>query len=313
MRLAPHPMTLRQLQYIVSVAELRSFRRAAEACHVSQPALSAQIAQVEQALGVALFERDNRRVLVTAAGDEFLTRARALLLAADDLVTTAQRHADPFAGELTLGVIPTIAPYLLPHLVPVLREKFPKLSVYWVEARTEELVRKLDAAELDGALVALESELGDRAWVELGADPFVFAAAPTHPLARGARSIKRDELEGEDVLVLDDGHCFRDQVLKFCASAHAEEGAFRATSLATLSQMVAGGLGVTLLPTLALDVENRAASLKVRSIAPEPPTRTLALAWRRSSPLEVVLRPVGEAMRAAYARLPGQRNRRSDR
>jgi LysR family transcriptional regulator, hydrogen peroxide-inducible genes activator len=304
MRRAPHPVTLRQLQYVVAVADRRSFRRAAEDCAVSQPSLSAQIAQAEGALGVRLFERDRRRVLPTAAGAELVERARRLLLAADDLVAAARRLAEPLSGTLRLGVIPTVAPYLLPELAPVLRARFPKLALEWHEHRTSGLVQRLERGELDGAILALEAEVGDVAKVVLGTDPFVLAAAPEHPLARPTRPVSPADLEGERVLLLDDGHCFREQALAVCARAGAEELGFRATSLATLAQMVAGGAGVTLLPAMAIPVENRRAGLRIRPFAPRAPARTIALVWRRGSALEATLRPVGEALRDAYPR-PG--------
>lgn len=306
MRFSPHPLTLRQLQYAVAVAEHRSFRRAAELCHVSQPALSAQVAQLEDALGVRLFERDRRRVMPTAAGAALIDRARRLLVGADELVELAQRHADPFAGTVRLGVIPTIAPYLLPEVMPLLRERFAKLTLVWREEKTSTLVELLQSGELDGAVVALEAELGDLEHAVLGRDPFVFAAAPGHPLSRSRKPVKADELDGERVLLLDDGHCFRAQALSFCEKAGAEEMGFRATSLPTLAQMVAGGAGVTLLPRIAVPTENRHHALKLRPFAPRVPERTIALAWRRHSPLAATLSPLAAAMREAYEALEPQ-------
>src|SRR5512138_90938 len=153
MRSAPYPGTLRQLQYVLAVAEARSFRRAAEACRVSQPSLSAQVAEAERALGVRLFERDRRRVLVTAAGEALVARARRVLLEADDLVEAARRGADPLAGTLRVGVIPTVGPYLLPRAAPALRKALPALQILWEEDRTPALVRRVAAGELDGALL----------------------------------------------------------------------------------------------------------------------------------------------------------------
>ncbi|HEX9619819.1 MAG TPA: LysR substrate-binding domain-containing protein [Polyangiaceae bacterium] len=302
MNRAPHPFTLRQLQYVAAVAERKSFRRAAEDCHVAQPSLSAQVAQVEEALGVQLFERDKRRVALTAAGLALLGRARALLVGADELVDAARTLADPFAGTLRIGVIPTIGPYLLPEIAPVLRERYPKLGFVWTEDKTAVLTAKLARAELDGAILALESDIGGLPHVVLGRDPFVFAAPPGHPLAASKRPVKAVELEGEHVLLLDDGHCFRDQALAFCSNVGAEEESYRATSLATLVQMAAGGAGVTLLPALSVPVENRRDALTIRPFAPRVPGRTVVLAWRKGSALEVSLRAVGETMKSAYRR-----------
>jgi LysR family hydrogen peroxide-inducible transcriptional activator len=177
MRAAPHPVTLRQLQYLVAVAEARSFRRAAEACRVSQPSLSAQVAEAERALGVRVFERDRRRVIVTPAGEAVLARARRVLLEADDLLDEARRAADPLCGTLRLGVLPTIGPYLLPTVAPALRRAFPKLVLLWSEDKTAALVARISAGDLDAAVVARESDLDDLAQLPVRSDPFLLAAA----------------------------------------------------------------------------------------------------------------------------------------
>ncbi|HET6164443.1 MAG TPA: LysR substrate-binding domain-containing protein [Planctomycetota bacterium] len=301
MRLTPHPMTLRQLQYVVAVADRRSFRGAAEACRVAAPSLSAQVADLEAALGVKLFERDRRRVAVTAAGTALVARARELLASADALADAARDLGDPFGGTLRIGVIPTVGSYLLPDAAPKLRAAFPRLAVAWVEEKTPVLLERLAKGELDGAVVALDAEVAGLPRVVLGEDPFVFAAAASHPLAASARPIATAQLEGERVLLLDDGHCFRDQALELCARAGAEEAAFRATSLATLVQMAAAGLGVTLLPSLALALENRGGALRVRRFAPTAPSRTLALVWRRGAARDATLERVGATLAAAYA------------
>jgi LysR family hydrogen peroxide-inducible transcriptional activator len=288
---------------VVAVADNQSFRRAAEACHVAQPSLSAQVAQVERALDVQLFERDTHGVTLTAAGRSIVERARALLLAADDLVESSRVLSDPFAGTLRLGLIPTIGPYLLPEVAPELRARYPKLGFVWVEERTATLIQALTRGELDAAILALEAEIGDLPRVVLGKDAFVFAAAKGHPLASGKRPLKPAELEGERVLFLDDGHCFREQALSFCSRAGAEEADYRATSLLTLVQMTAGGAGVTLLPSLALSVENRHRQLSVRPFAPKAPFRTLALVWRRGAALETTLEAIGQTLKDAYETL----------
>jgi len=310
MRLAPHPFTLRQLQYVAAVAELASFRKAAEAVRVAQPSLSAQIAQVEDQLGVRLFDRDRRRVLLTAAGQAFLARARRILLEADELVDAARSLGDPLAGPLRLGVIPTVGPYLLPEIAPALRTRYPRLSFLWTEEKTATLVERLGKAELDGALLALEAEVGDLPRVVLGKDPFVFAAPPGHPLSAPGRPLDPSDLDGERVLFLDDGHCFRDQALAFCSRAGAEEAGYRATSLATLVQMAAGGAGVTLLPSVAVPVENRRHALTVRPFGTRAPYRTLALVWRKGAAVEPALRAVGETLREAYGKLNERTARR---
>jgi LysR family hydrogen peroxide-inducible transcriptional activator len=285
------------------VAETRSFRRAAELCRVAQPSLSTQIAELEGALGVKLFERDRKRVLLTPAGEELLARARRVLLDADDLLETAARLGDPLAGTLRVGVIPTISPYLLPEIVPALKERIPRLSVAWVEDKTAALVSLLKAGELDAAIVALEVDLGDLAHEAIARDPFLLATSLEHPLGRARGPVKLSELDGAGVLLLDDGHCLRDQALPFCEQARAQELGFRATSLSTLAQMVAGGAGVTLLPLLAVPAENRRGELGLRWFAEPAPGRTIGMVWRRGSPVEEGLRKVAEVLREAYARL----------
>lgn len=299
MKLGAHPFTLRQLQYAVAVAETLSFSRAAERCHVSQPSLSNQLAQLEAALGVRLFERDRRHVLATAAGEPMLERARAILREVDDLVDLAQRSADPLTGTIRLGVIPTLSPYLVSAVRPALRRAFPRLTLRWIEDKTDALVKRLAGGELDGALLALETQLGDLEHEVIGYDPFVLAAPAGHPLAASSRPATRRDLEGENVLLLDDGHCFRDQALAFCSAAGSEELEFRATSLPTLAQMVADGAGVTLLPQLAVAAEARRARLSVRPFADPAPGRTIALAWRRRSPLGPALQRLAAAARDA--------------
>lgn len=314
MSLGPHPFTLRQLQYAIAVAESLSFRKAAECCGVSQPSLSAQLAQMEEALGVRLFERDRRRVLVTGAGREIIERARLILCEADDLLEHARRSADPLSGTLRIGVIPTISPYLLPQLTTVLHEAYPRLTVLWVEDKTEVLVRRLDGGTLDAAFLALEAEIGDVDREVIGSDPFVLATPVGHPLGAKATSAKPSELKDENVLLLDDGHCFGQQALAFCANAKAHELEFRATSLSTLAQMVAGGAGVTLLPELAVATETKRAELSIRPFTQPAPKRTLALVWRRRSPLGPSLRKLATTARAAYGHEPASgATRRSSR
>jgi LysR family hydrogen peroxide-inducible transcriptional activator len=306
MNLRPHPFTLRQLQYAVAVADTLSFHRAAARCHVSQPSLSAQLAQLEGALGVRLFERDRRRVLPTAAGAQLVDRARSLLVDTDDLVAEARRVCDPLSGTLRIGVIPTISPYLLPHLTPALRDAYPKLTTLWVEDKTEVLVARLGSGELDAALLALEADIGPLDREVIARDPFVLATPSDHPLGAPRGPAAPAELGDTSVLLLDDGHCFRDQALSFCEKANAREKEFRATSLPTLAHMVAAGAGVTLLPVLAVEAEARPAGLRVRRFADPAPHRTIALVWRPRSPLAAALRKLAAAMRRAD---PAERRR----
>ena len=295
-------VSLRQLQYIVAVAEHGGFRRAAEACHVAQPSLSAQVALAEQLLGVRLFERDRRHVRLSPAGEALVQQARRVLVAASDLRDLAQQFSDPFRGSLRLGVIPTVGPYILPEIAPALARTFPDLTLLWSEERTSVLMHELNDGGLDGAIVALEADIGECEHAVLGRDPFVLAASPHHPLVRSNKAATLQELDGAAVLLLDDGHCFREQVLSLCSQARAKEMSFRATSLSTLVQMASAGTSVTLLPSLALPVENRRSQLRVRTFAPPGPGRMLALAWRRGSAFRMPLNRVAETIRAALAR-----------
>lgn len=298
----PHPFTLRQLQYVAAVAEELSFRRAAERCHVSQPSLSGQLAQVEDALGVQLFERSRKRVLLTAAGRELMGRVKHLLLDADEIVRTAARIGDPMAGTIRLGVIPTISPYLLPTVTPHLRKGLARLRIAWVEDKTEALVRRLAEGQLEGAIVALEADVGDVAREVVATDPFVLVTRPEHPLATKSSPVSQAELRDQELLLLDEGHCFRDQALEACGSARAREGEFRATSLSTLVQMVSGGAGITLIPALAVAAEARRAHLHVRPLAGPSAHRTVALIWRKGSATEPALHAIAALLREVYPR-----------
>ncbi len=282
-RWSPQPVTLRQLQYVLAVAELGSFRRAAEACAVAQPSLSSQVAQLEDAIGVRIFERSPKSIGVTRAGAAVVERARRTLAEADELVATAVRARDPLTGTLRVGIIPTAAPYLLPVIAPILRTAFPSLQVVWFEEKTRALVERIDAGEIDAGILALEAKLGNLDHEPIAHDSFVLAVPKTHRLARDRAPARLDDLDGESVLLLDDGHCFHDQALAVCQRAGADEASIRGTSLSTLAQMVAAGAGVTLLPSIAVSTENRGKRLAVRPFGARGPYRTLILGWRRGS------------------------------
>jgi LysR family hydrogen peroxide-inducible transcriptional activator len=309
----PLEVSLRQLQYLVAVADLRGFRRAAEACKVSQPSLSMQVALAERQLGVQIFERDNRTVRVSPVGAAIIDQARRVLIAAHELGELARHSADPFHGTVRIGVIPTVAPYLLPEITPALARTFPHLQLLWTEARTGDLLQQLDAGGLDALLLALEAGIGDLDHRILARDPFVLAGSPSHPLVKRSGPASPEVLRDQELLLLDDGHCFREQALSLCTMAGAGEHSFRATSMATLVQMVSAGTAVTLLPALALPVENRRAQLRVRRFIPPEPGRTLALAWRRSSALRGPLVTIAEAMRETLRRAQPPKRRRTSR
>jgi LysR family hydrogen peroxide-inducible transcriptional activator len=275
--------SLRQLECAVAVADHLNFSRAAEAVAISQPALSLQIQQLETMLGLRLFERDRRRVLVTPAGVELVRQARAALQAIDGFVEAAGALRDPLAGTLRLGVIPTVAPYVLPPAMGPLRKAFPHLRFLLREDQTAHLVERVLAGQLDLALLALEAELGSLATRALYADPFVLAVPAAHQLA-ARKAAREDDLAERDVLLLEEGHCLRAQALSICQRAGAHElGDFRATSLNTLVRMVAGGSGVTLLPAMSLPVEVHAGDRVATLPLERRPSRTIGLAWRASS------------------------------
>ena len=294
------PYSLRQLQYLVAVAELGGFRKAAAACGVSQPSLSAQVAQLEDAIGVQVFERGPRGVRVTAAGALIVDRARQIFLAVRDLDDTARQQGDPFTGTLRLGVIPTVCPYLLPEVADPLRARLPNLRLIWSEEKTAPLVDQIDGGRLDGAIVALDDRMAHLEHAPLGNDPFVLAAAPGHALMKHHGPASAELLDGATVFLLDDGHCFRAQALAFCGAKGAHAADLNATGLSTLVQMVGGGTGVTLLPRLALAVENRRGQLAVRQFKSPAPMRKIVMVWRKGTAMKQPLDAIASAIRKAW-------------
>jgi len=303
MHFAPHAFSLRQLQYIVAVADLLNFNRAADECHVSQPSLSAQIAELERVLAIKIFDRDPHRVALTAAGRDFVEGARAVLRASDALGDMARRCLDPFSGTLRVGVIPTISPYWLPELSRALHKAFPHLTVIWLEDKTHMLMHALQSGAIDAALLALEAEIGDVEREAIAKDPFVLVAPASDPLVAKNAPAKAAELRGATVMVLEDEHCFGKQALEFCFRAKAQDHQFRGTSLATVISMVAGGAGVTLLPSLAVRSEVRINNLRVRRLTDPEAARTIGLVWRKKSSLTPALRKLASTMSQAYPRM----------
>jgi len=294
--------TVRQLECLVAVAEKLHFGHAAEACYVTQPALSAQIQQLETLLGVKLFERDRRKVLPTAAGDVLARRAGAILADLHDFTEAAAAFKGPLSGTLRLGVIPTAAPYVLPRASREVKRRYPQLRLLLREGQTADLLEHLADGSLDVLLLALEAELGDVETLPLFSDPFVLAVPSDHRLAKRKKVAEKDLLD-EQVLLLDDGHCLRDQALSICSRSGAFElGDFRASSLTTLAQMVAGGVGVTLLPELSIGVEGVSSGLALVPFGARGPRRTIGLAWRRSSLRQSEFRHLGEAVRHGLGR-----------
>jgi LysR family transcriptional regulator, hydrogen peroxide-inducible genes activator len=277
-------LKLRDLRYLVAVADLRHFGKAAARCFVSQPTLSAQLKKLEQALGVQLIERAPHKVALTAAGEEVVARARSILEASDEVVTLARSLRDPLAGRLRVALLPTIGPYLLPHVAPLIRRSLPRLQLRLYEYQTAAMLERLHAGELDLGILALPVELAGLEARELYREAFVVALPERHPLAAQA-PLKVADLKGETLLLLEDGHCLRDQALEVCSRVGVRDSQdFRATSLETLRQMVATGAGITLLPELAGRGAYRSArGVVLRPFARPAPVRHVGAVWRRTS------------------------------
>lgn len=291
-------MNLRDLRYLVALAEARHFGRAAEACHVSQPTLSTQIRKLEDELGVALVERAPRHVMLTPAGVDIAARARRVLSEVEQMRETARRTSDPEAGTVRLGLFPTLGPYLLPHVVPRIRARFPRLELLLVEEKTETVLHMLRDGRLDAAVLALPLH---EDWLEtefLFEEPFLLAVPEGHALSH-RHDLQLAELSDQHLLLLEEGHCLRDQALEVCTLAGAgEKEGFRATSLETLRQMVAAGVGVTLLPMLAVKPPvSPSENIRLIAFRDPPPSRQMAMVWRRSSAMSDFLRQLAGVLR----------------
>src|SRR5215475_1406994 len=292
--------SIRQLECLVAVADQRNFRRAAARLGISQPALSAQVQAAEELLGVQVFERDRRSVLITPAGEDVVGRARLALDAIDTVGDAARRRAEPLVGPLRLGVIPTIAPYWLPALLPEVHRRFPKLELILREDQTARLVAQLSAGQLELALLALPVS-GDFTTAPVAREGFLAAAPRGAPLFKQRGKLTEKDLDDQTVLLLEDGHCLRDQALEVCKRAGAVESVeVRATSLPTLVQMVAGGLGVTLLPEASVaTLVQRHGPVALAEFAKPVPGRDIGLAWRTSSGRLREFRLLAETMGAS--------------
>lgn len=287
-------MNLRDLRYLVAIAEHQHFGRAAGACHVTQPTLSQQLKKLEHYLGVALIERDSHRVMLTPIGREIAARARRVMQEADALVQLARAAKDPLTGDFRLGAFPTLAPYYLPRVLPTLRKRFPDLRLFLVEDKSPLLIQQLLRGDLDAALLAMPVTEESLDTIALFHEPFFLAVPKAHALARRGR-VRQDDLAGQSLLLLEDGHCLRDQALAVCTRAGAGETAeFRASSLETLREMVAGDIGITLMPEMATRKDDRA----VRYLAfDDAPTREIGLVFRRSTARRATMGALAQALR----------------
>ena len=288
--------TLQQLHYLVALHQHHHFGRAAQATFVSQPALSSQIQELERRLGTTLVERTARGVLFTPAGEEIAQRAIGILTEVDELLLLGG-DSTTLAGVVRIGVIPTMAPYLLPHVVQVFAQH-NEATLSLQEQRTDDLFVALRSGELDLALLAGPVDGHDLRAEELADDPFVLALSTRRQLGARRALLRLDDLSNERVLLLEDGHCLRDQALAVCDLAHIPTVDVASTSLATLTQMVAADLGVTLLPSSALAVEARSGSgIAIKRFQPPAPKRTIVLAWRASSPRSSHFVAIADALR----------------
>ena len=294
-------MTLQELRYLVALSEKGHFVRAAEACNVGQPTLSTQLKKLEDYLGVTLFERNKHQLIPTPICQEIIERARVALAAVDQIKDLARRGCDPMDGPLRLGLFPTLGPYLMPHLVPVIRDAFPQLHLYLREDLTSNLLERLRQGRLDALLLALPVRGDDIEVMPLFREAFVVALPIGHALA-SRRQIAEDELTGQNVLLLEEGHCMRDQALAICGSAPTEEREeLKATSLETLRQMVAAGVGCTLLPALAATPGTgsiEGSMVQIRPFSPPIPMRTIGMVWRRHYPREATVRRLSRLISA---------------
>ncbi|HEX7969174.1 MAG TPA: LysR substrate-binding domain-containing protein [Stellaceae bacterium] len=289
--------SLQQLRFLSALAEHKHFGRAASACAVTQSTLSAGLQELEDRLGVSLVERSRRQVMLTPLGEEIVARGRRLLRDAEELAEVARSGHEPLSGPLRLGLIPTIGAYFIPSALPGLAEAFPKLQLYLREEQTGSILDKLEKGQLDLALIALPYDVGDLETMALGEDRILVALPKAHPLA-GAKRIRRADLAGEALLLMEDGHCLRRHALEACRLAGPDRNeVFQGTSLRTLLQMAASGIGITLMPEMAVPVEITDASGLVARPLEGTPTRTIALAWRRTSARKAEFRSLGRYLK----------------
>ncbi|MGJ4885999.1 MULTISPECIES: hydrogen peroxide-inducible genes activator [unclassified Bradyrhizobium] len=288
-------LTMRQLRYFDALARLGHFGRAAEACAISQPALSMQIKEMEDALGGVLLERNARQVVLTRFGEQLAERVREILRSVDELGDFARASRDKLTGRLRLGMIPTIAPYLLPKVIGNLTRRHPEIDIHVRESKTPKLIEELVEGRLDAAIVALPVSEPSLTEVALFAESFLLVRPPEY---EGAAVPSSEMLREMRLLLLEEGHCFRDQALSFC-NMQAPREMLDASSLSTLVQMVGAGMGVTLIPEMAVGVETRSASVSLARFADPQPQRTVGMVWRKTSPLAKQLMQISEIVGSA--------------
>jgi LysR family hydrogen peroxide-inducible transcriptional activator len=298
-------ITLRQLRYFDALARHGHFGRAAEACSISQPALSMQIKEMEEALGGVLLERSARQVTLTKFGEEIIQRVRDILRSVDELGDFARASRDRLAGRLRIGVIPTIAPYLLPKVIENLSRMHPELDIHVRETQTPRLIKEVTEGRLDTAIVALPVSQPSLTEVACFSETFLLVRPGWD---EGTPVPSHESLREMRLLLLEEGHCFRDQALSFCnMQSSPPREVLDASSLSTLVQMVGAGIGVTLIPEMAVGVETRSASVSVARFKNPQPSRTIGMVWRKTSPLAGQLLQISEVVCLAADALREQR------
>ncbi|MEO1889105.1 MAG: LysR substrate-binding domain-containing protein [Cycloclasticus sp.] len=293
-------MNLRDLKYIVAVAELKSFVKAAERCFVSQPTLSMQIKKLEGTLGVKIFERNNKRVLITEVGKSIISKAKSILHDVKDIEELAHNAQQPFAGNFRLGAFPTLAAYILPDLVPLIKDKLPDLRLILIEEKTDTLIRQLKDGEIDAVLLAAPVKDDFLASTVLFDDAFKLAVSSQHRLSNKT-TVTPADIINEPLLLLDEGHCLRDQALQFCQLNGAkEEQNVRATSLETLRQMVRANTGITFMPNLAIRDNDSDGNIQYIPFENPQPKRTIRLVWRKTNPKIQLMNLLTELLQNFY-------------
>ena len=295
---------LRDLEYLDAIERFKHFGKAADACNVSQPTLSAQIRKLEEQLGLTLVERHPRNVMLTNAGTVLTSQARNVLKSAKEFEATAKTLADPLAGALHIGLIPTLAPYLLPHIMPALTQAMPNVRLYLYEKQTKALLEDLDNGDMDILILPwLDDEMKRFERYKLMDEPLVLASPPDHPLSRKS-PLKLSDLKDDTILTLEDGHCLRDQAIGYCFTAGAEEDTrFKATSLETLRYMVATGSGVTLLPKLSIVNQPESPLITYTEFTEPQPIREVVAVIRTNYPRMEVVRKLVSAIRQTVEKM----------
>ena len=290
-------MNIRDLEYLIAVADLGHFGRAAEKCFVSQPSLSIQIKKLEEELGLEIFERTNKRVLITPPGQEIIRQAREVLLAKDALLNLAKQLNDPFAGSFRLGVIPSVGPYLLPHILPILKEKFPKLLLSIIESETEVLVSMLHQGELDAIIASMPIDPFHLVVRTLFKEPFYAVFNKNSPTSKQPL-IHIEDLYKENIILLEKGHCLSEQILDLCVRlrSQSQRNDFSLSSLETLYYLIVAGEGMSLFPSLAIKSRVENPYIVVRPFSNPAPSREICMVWRATSYRNLLCNKVAESI-----------------